>query len=133
MDINITKLDKKSDERGWVAEVLRFESISNKKKEFGQIYMTTANPGFVKGNHYHIRKTEWFCVIRGKALLLLKDRKTGEEKEISMSGSELRIVEIPINVIHAIKNVGKDEMHLLAYIDESYNSSDPDTFMEKIL
>jgi UDP-2-acetamido-2,6-beta-L-arabino-hexul-4-ose reductase len=131
MNVKITKLEKKTDERGWLAEILKNESV--KRKEFGQIYITTANSGFVKGNHYQMRKTEWFCVITGKALLLLKEKKTGKTQEIELDGSELKIVEIPPDVIHAIKNIGKDEMHLLAYIDESFDPKDPDTFMEKIL
>lgn len=131
-NIEIYDLDKKSDERGWLIEVLRPENLAD-IKEFGQIFISVAKPGKVRGNHYHHRKVEWFCVPTGTGLLLLKDLKTGEEKEIIMGENDPKTVKITPGIIHAIKNIGEGDMVLLVYVDEKFDPADPDTIYEKIL
>ena len=84
-DIRVDDLDRKSDERGWLIEVLGGKSL-DASHEFGQIHVSVAYPGKVRGNHYHTRKLEWFNVPMGKGLLRLKDLKTGVEKDIIMGG-----------------------------------------------
>lgn len=132
MKVKIKKLDVKRDDRGFVAEIVRVEDLENQSKEFGQIYISTAKSGQIKGKHYHARKTEWFCVIKGKGLLTLIDKKTHKRQEISMGEDNMVAVQIPPNVWHAIENIELDtEMYLLAYIDESFNPDDPDTIYEE--
>tara|TARA_B100000959_G_scaffold157291_1_gene164918 strand:+ start:1268 stop:1675 length:408 start_codon:yes stop_codon:yes gene_type:complete len=123
----INKLDIKSDERGWLTEILRKENLQ-KEKGFGQIFVTVAKPGITKGNHYHKRKEEWFCVIRGKGKLLLKDITSDESQEVLMGDENMIAVKIPPNVTHSIQNIGDEMLFLLIYIDEPFNQQDPDTF-----
>jgi len=130
-DVEVRKLKVFSDERGDFFEFLRREHVD--LSDFGQIYMTTAYPGKVKGNHYHRRKVEWFCVIRGEGKLVLKDKNTGEQKIINMNEGSKIVVKIPANILHAIKNVGQDTLYLLAYISEPYNEVDPDTYKEELI
>ena len=129
--VKIIKLDVKADNRGFVAEIVRDEDLENPNKKFGQIYVTTAKPGQTKGKHYHERKTEWFCVVKGKGLLTLIDKASNDRQEIKMGEDNMVAVQIPPNVWHAIKNTGDNEMYLLAYIDESFNPNDPDTIYEE--
>ncbi|SVD62983.1 uncharacterized protein METZ01_LOCUS415837 [marine metagenome] len=131
-DILIEDLERKSDERGWLIEVLGSKSLEV-PHEFGQIHVSVAYPGKIRGNHYHTRKLEWFCVPQGKGLLLLKNLKTGEEKELLMGEGALRTVKITPGIIHAIKNIGDTNMILIVYANESFNADDPDTFYEQIL
>ena len=56
-NIRIDDLDHKSDERGWLIEVLGGKSL-DVPHEFGQIHVSVAYPGKVRGNHYHTRKRE---------------------------------------------------------------------------
>lgn len=131
-DIEVKELPKKSDERGWLIEVLRGDAL-NLNKEFGQIFIAVAPPGKVRGNHYHKRKIEWFCVPTGTGLLLLKDLETGEEMEITMGENQPKTVKITPGVVHAIKNVDDKDMVLLVYVNEQFDPADPDTFYQKIL
>ena len=131
-NIEILDLEKKSDERGWLIEVLGGD-LSEGCKEFGQLHVSVAYPGKVRGNHYHTRKVEWFCVPAGKGLLLLKDRKTGEPREVLMGVNNLKTIKIEPGAIHAIKNIGEEDMVLIVYSNESFDPEDPDTFYEKIL
>src|SRR3989344_385031 len=127
--LQIKKLVKHQDSRGMFAEVLRPEDIDN--PAFGQMSINVTSPGETKGGHYHLYKREWFCVVRGKGLLILRDRATKKRKEIILSEDKLRVVEIPTNNVHWIKNIGKSDMFLLLYIDKSYNSETADTYREE--
>lgn len=132
-DVKIKKLDIKEDSRGWFAEIVRLEDLDNKNKKFGLVYITTAKPGQTKGRHYHTRKVEWFCVIKGLGLLTLIDKTTNERQEIKIGEDNMIAVQIPPNVWHAIANRDKNnDMYLLAYIDEPFNPGDPDTFYEEL-
>ncbi len=129
--LEVTVLDVKRDERGWLAEIIRKEALV-RGTTFGQFLVTTAHPGCVKGNHYHARKYEWYCVLKGEGLLMLLDRRSGERKEMRLSEQRLTTVRIPPQVSHAIKSVGTEMMYLLIYTDEPFNEDDPDTFYEEV-
>jgi len=131
-DIKITSLKKRTDERGWLIEMLRGDALTP-TREFGQIFVSVASPGKVRGNHYHRRKIEWFCVPTGTSLLLLKDLETGEEMEITMGENDPKTVKITPGIVHAIKNTGDKDMVLLVYVNEPFDPADPDTFYQKIL
>jgi UDP-2-acetamido-2,6-beta-L-arabino-hexul-4-ose reductase len=128
-DIRTDDLERKSDERGWLIEVLGGKSL-DAPHEFGQIHVSVAYPG---GNHYHTRKLRWFNIPSGKGFLRLKDLKTGEVKDVLMGEGELRTVHITPGAIHAIKNIRERDMVLIVYANESFDPDDPDTFYEQIL
>ena len=130
--VEVKRLEVKRDERGWLVEILRSEEL-RRGDRFGQFLITTAHPGYIKGNHYHTRKYEWYCVLKGKARLVLVHNLSGEREEILLNEQQLNTVRIPPRVSHAIENVGSEMMYLLVYTDESYNEEDPDTFYEKVL
>lgn len=129
MKLNITKLVVKKDSRGWLAEILRPEDVG--KKKFGLVLVTTARPGQIKGNHYHKKKKEWYCVVRGRGLLRIWGRqKTNESKELEIGERNMVVVEIPTGYFHSIKALGNQEMYLLAYVSKAFDPSDPDTYYE---
>ncbi len=130
--IHIKKLKIHKDSRGWLAEILRREEIDT-NKEFGQFYITTARPGIVRANHYHKRKTEWFCIVKGKGKLVLKDLKTNEIQEIIIGEGNMVTVKIPPNVAHGAENIGKGTMYLLAYVDEPFFAEDSDTYQYEVI
>lgn len=119
------KLEIKGDERGKLIEVFKFPNI-------GQIFYSTTNPGFTRGNHYHNRKIERFCVVEGNALIRLRNRQTNEIKEYTVSGENPEVVEMTLNWTHNIKNIGEGEMKLLVWVNEIFDPNDPDTFFEEV-
>jgi dTDP-4-dehydrorhamnose 3,5-epimerase-like enzyme len=129
--VEVKRLEVKRDERGWLVEVLRCEELKREDK-FGQFSITTAYPGYIKGNHYHTRKYEWFCVIRGKGKLILQDNETGQREDVFLNDDEPHLVMISPRITHAIENVGEDLLSVLIYIDEPFDELDPDTFFKKI-
>lgn len=130
MDINLTELDKKVDDRGFVLEVLRSEQVN---APFGQIFISTVRPGKVKGNHYHKRKHEWYHIVKGKVTVHFIDVATKVQKDVVLDEKYPSLLEIKPGISHAITNEGREEAIILAYISESYNPKDPDTFKFKVI
>jgi len=59
------------DERGRLMEILRRDD--EMFKGFGQVYMTTAYPGVVKGWHYHKKQYDNMAVVKGTMKIVLCD------------------------------------------------------------
>lgn len=119
------QLERKEDPRGTLIEVYKMPSD-------GQIFYSTSKPGITRGNHYHTRKIERFCVIEGQALIRLRNRETNEIREFHMTGENPQTVTMLINWTHNIQNTGASEMKLLVWANEIFNPQDPDTFPEVV-
>ena len=130
MNTNIKKLEKREDARGYLFEILRKDEIN---EDIAQIHFSVSKPGMVRGNHYHNRKVEWFCVVEGAALLLLEDIHSLEKVELVLSGAKPQVVKIPPTVTHAIKNIGNNSMYLVVANNEVFDPVDTDTHSRVIL
>ncbi len=118
-------LKRNTDERGSFVEVFKFE-------KGGQVSFSTTKPGITRGNHYHIRKNEKFCVVSGQASIKLRRIGTDQVIEYRVSGDNPSWIEMPIYYTHNITNVGDTELVTLFWINEHFNPDDPDTFFEKV-
>lgn len=128
MKLKIKELKIIKDNRGWLAEIFNKRLIG--RTNLGLVLITTAYPSQTKGNHYHKRKTEWYCVLKGRGLLKVWSVDGRDKEEIEIGEKNMVTVEIPKNYFHSITNIGKDELYLLAYADEAFDPKDPDTFHE---
>ncbi|MEB8330287.1 NAD-dependent epimerase/dehydratase family protein [Flavobacteriaceae bacterium KMM 6897] len=119
------KYKKHTDNRGSFVEIARTQTS-------GQFSFSTTVPGITRGNHFHTRKAERFAVISGKALIQL--RKIGTDKVIDyyLDGTEPAYVDMPIWHTHNIKNIGKEELITLFWINEPYNPENADTYFEDV-
>jgi len=119
------KLDIHKDDRGIFAELVKAPSQ-------GQTSFSTTKSGVTRGNHFHIRKIERFAVINGEAVIRL--RRIGSTQEITyyLSGKEPSFVDMPVWYTHNITNVGEEDLYTLFWINEIFDSSNPDTFIENV-
>jgi UDP-2-acetamido-2,6-beta-L-arabino-hexul-4-ose reductase len=114
-------LTAKSDARGVLAEFFKSETS-------GQLFISRTRPGAVRGNHYHRTKTEKFFVVEGEGLIRIRpvaDR--GKAFQYRVSGTDLRVVDIPPDHTHSIENVGSGELVVLFWASEIFDPNDPDT------
>ena len=125
MQINVKKIEKKEDPRGWLIEVLRGDEIT---EEIKHIHFSTSKPNAVRGKHFHKRKVEWFCVVKGTAKLMLEDINTKEKKELILSEENLLSVEIHPYIAHTLQNIGSSEMHLISIVNEVFDPKNTDTY-----
>lgn len=114
-----------TDLRGTFVEIIRLNVG-------GQVSFSTTVPGIIRGNHFHTRKIERFSVIKGKALIQLRRIGTNEVLDFYLNGDEPSYVDMPVWYTHNIKNIGHDELYTNFWINEFYDSNDPDTYMETV-
>ena len=97
--------------------------------KFGQLSYLTVNPQCIRGGHYHTRKEEWFCCVRGKCTMVLADVKTKKKRVVSLNSSKKKFVYVKPYEKHTVLNLGGSEpAELLVIISEEYDESNPDTF-----
>jgi UDP-2-acetamido-2,6-beta-L-arabino-hexul-4-ose reductase len=113
------------DPRGTFVEVIRLGLG-------GQVSFSTTEPGITRGNHFHTRKIERFAVIKGKALIQLRQIGTSDVINLYLDGNEPSYVDMPIWYTHNIKNIGQEELYTIFWINEWYDPNDPDTWFEDV-
>lgn len=123
--VTVREAPYSEDPRGWFLKAVPKEYVG--QSEFGEIYISAAHPGETRGNHYHDRTAEWFCVIRGAGTLRLEDISTGERMILTLTGENRLSVEIPPLVAHSIHNDGDCDLYLLAFANVAYCPESPDT------
>jgi len=117
------------DYRGRLMEILRCdEEIFSR---FGQVYMTTAKPGIVKGWHYHKKQTDNFALVKGKGRVGLYDnRQKSPTKrafmEILLSEKKPKLIRIPPRIYHGFECLGKEEAIFINIPDKPYKIDSPD-------
>lgn len=113
------------DNRGAFVEVVR-SGIS------GQTSFSTTMSNITRGNHFHTRKIERFAVIKGKALIQLRKIGSDEVYNFYLDGEEPAYVDMPIWYTHNIKNIGDETLYTIFWINEPFDSKDPDTYFELV-
>ena len=129
--VKIKKLNVIPDERGRLMEM--FRSDDELFKKFGQVYMTTAYPGAVKGWHYHKKQTDNFVVVKGMMKVVLYDgrKKSSTYKEINeffMGEHNPILLQIPTYVYHGFKCISDTEAMCINMPTEVYNYKQPDEY-----
>lgn len=120
------KLKMNTDERGWLAEII-------KSPHFGQMFVSKTRPGVVRGNHWHHTKIEKFIVIEGDAKISFRNvSETNKVISYNVSGKELTVLDVPVGYSHSITNTGKKDLITLFWTDEMYDCSHPDTYYNDV-
>ena len=122
----LKKLIVHRDERGALFEILRSDEKIFKK--FGQAYITICKPGWVKGWHFHKIQEDNFCVIKGKAKIVLISPDRKKFQELELSAREPALLQIPLLVIHGFECLSKNECWILNIPTELYNYENPDEY-----
>jgi UDP-2-acetamido-2,6-beta-L-arabino-hexul-4-ose reductase len=114
-----------TDTRGQLFEIMRLAGG-------GQIFFSTTKPGVIRGNHFHSRKIEWFCVVRGEAVIRIRRVGDNKVREFRVCGSAPEFISIPALHTHQIENVGDEDLLTMFWSSEIFQPGDPDTSQEKV-
>ncbi len=117
----------RSDERGTLVESVRVHGGQ------GQTFVSSTHPGFVRGEHFHLRKVERFQVLSGRAVIRLRRMLTDEVVDFEVTGDEPSVVDMPTMWAHSIKNVGTEELVTLFWAHELFDPEAPDTYPEPVM
>ncbi|QDU87398.1 dTDP-L-rhamnose 4-epimerase [Pirellulimonas nuda] len=115
----------RADHRGELFEIIKLAAG-------GQVFFSTTKPGVIRGDHYHTRKVEWFCVLRGDAVIRLRRVGEGTVREFRVSGAQPEFISIPVMHTHHIENTGSEELLTMFWTSEIFDAQDPDTHYQKV-
>jgi UDP-2-acetamido-2,6-beta-L-arabino-hexul-4-ose reductase len=120
-----TRLTLREDARGTL-----FEAV--KTRHGGQAFVSTTKPGVTRGNHFHLRKLERFCVLKGTALIRIRRLFSDKIYTFEVSGDAPVVIDIPTLHAHSLQAAPGEELVTLFWSSEIYNPDDPDTFPEAV-
>lgn len=87
------------------------------------VYISSVNPGEIKGPHLHTKRNSYFVCIRGKVIFIAKD-ENGAYHEIESSEEEPVLIQIPKNFSSAHVNVSNQISTILALADIAWRPND---------
>ena len=87
------------------------------------VYVSSVNPGEIKGPHLHTRRESYFVCIHGKVVFIIKNNN-GEYIEIECSEEKPALIHIPKNIASAHINTTKNISRVLALADVAWKPND---------
>jgi dTDP-4-dehydrorhamnose 3,5-epimerase len=87
------------------------------------IYVTSVEPGEIKGPHLHLRRNSYFTCIRGKVVFIAKD-KSGNYIEIESSENDPVLIQIPKNFPSAHINISDQKSTVLTIANLAWKPDD---------
>jgi len=119
-------VDNYNDDRGRLSELV----IS---KTQGQIFFSTTKPNIVRGNHFHTRRIERFCVLEGEASVKIRKIGTDEIKEYKIKGTDNKVIDMPVYYTHNLKNIGDTELICCFWMNDILKEQEiDDTVYEEV-
>ena len=113
------------DNRGMLFEILRFKDHNIPGN--GQLYTFSIEPGQRRGDHYHLKKQEWFTCVHGQAIVLLTSQD-GIDKAIEISALDPKIIYAAPGTTHALINDQKSAAVIVSYGSKQHDPEDEDTY-----
>ena len=125
-DNRLLNVDNYNDDRGRLSELI----IS---KNQGQIFFSTTKPGIVRGNHFHTRRIERFCVLEGEASVKMRKIGTNEIIDYKIKGTDNKVIDMPVYYTHNLENIGNTELICCFWMNDILKEQKiDDTYFEKI-
>ena len=87
------------------------------------VYISSVNPGEIKGPHMHLKRDSYFVCIHGKVVFIIK-KVTGEYEEIISSEENPILVHVPKNISSAHINLDNKISKVLALADIAWKPND---------
>ena len=124
--INLEKHDTKdiNDKHvnGTLSVIYRdYDKIINEK--INMVYVSSVNPGEIKGPHLHKKRNSYFSCIHGKVIFIIKN-KNGEYVEIESSAEKPVLVIVPKGVASAHMNSSNETSRVLTLSDLAWRPND---------
>ncbi len=87
------------------------------------IYVSSVNPGEIKGPHIHTKRDSFFVCIHGKVVFIIKN-KNGKYDEIESSDDKPVLVYVPKNYSSAHLNLSNNISRVLTLADLAWRPND---------
>ncbi len=110
----------REDARGSLFEV-------EKNRNGGQAFVSTTVPGVTRGNHFHTRKIERFCVVQGQATIQIRKLFDDPVHEFMVDGKVPQFIDMPTFHTHNITNTGSTPLLTLFWSADIFDPANSDT------
>ena len=134
----IKKLEKFSDDRGYLVETFRIDNLSSKLRPV-MSYVSYTKPGVTRGPHEHREQTDIFCFMGpGNFKIRLWDNRKGcgnygNFMELVGGKDNPIILIVPSGIVHGYKNISKEVSGMvLNYPDKLYGGLDKKEKIDEI-
>ncbi|BBB91620.1 MAG TPA: dTDP-4-dehydrorhamnose 3,5-epimerase family protein [Methylomusa anaerophila] len=129
--VEIKKLVRHSDDRGFFMEILRDDD--KLLKNFGQASLSKSYPGVIKAFHYHKKQDDIWFFPAGNAQVVLYDVREesptkGETNVFYLGEDNPQILLIPVGVAHGYRVLGSSPAIIVYFTSQSYDPADPDEY-----
>jgi len=143
--IIIRKLNRYTDQRGWLIELFRHDELDPRYFPV-MSYISMTGPGIVRGPHEHVDQTDLFGFIGPSTFKVYlwdtrKNSPTFMKKQVILVGeNNPASVLVPPGIVHAYRNVGDEPGMVVNYpnrlfagkgkkeeVDEIRHENDPNT------
>lgn len=119
-------LKRQADQRGSFFEVIRSTGGES------QTAFSTTVPGITRGNHFHRRKIERFCVLVGEARIEMRPLFSDKVYAFEVRGDEPTAIDMPTLWPHNITNTGSGTLYTAFWVNELYDNARPDTIPQGV-
>ncbi len=93
------------------------------KNESKMIYVSSINPGEIKGPHLHLKRVSYFVCLHGKVIFIIQDND-GKYHEIESSADNPILIQVPKNYASAHINLSKSVSRILVLADIAWKPND---------
>ena len=93
------------------------------KKTPKMVYLSSVNPGEIKGPHLHKNRTSYFFCIHGKVVFIIQD-ENGNFEEMEVDSENPVLICVPNGIASAHVNVGKEQARILVLADIAWKPND---------
>ncbi len=110
-DLQMRRLRRFEDRRGWLIELFRNDELSPSDRPV-MAYVSQTEPGVVRGPHEHVEQTDLFAFVGPSTFRLqLWDARPqsptyGHYYELEAGEQDPALIAVPPGVVHAYRNVG---------------------------
>ena len=87
------------------------------------VYISSVNPGEIKGPHIHTKRDSYFVCVHGKVVFVIKN-KDGKYDEIESSDDNPILVYVPKNYSSAHLNLSNNVSRVLTLADLAWRPND---------
>ena len=87
------------------------------------VYVSSVNPGEIKGPHLHKKRNSYFTCIHGKVVFILK-KMDNSFVEIESSSENPILLKIPVGIPSAHINISEDISRILTLADVAWKPND---------
>ena len=87
------------------------------------VYVSSVNPGEIKGPHLHTKRDSYFVCIHGKVVFIIKD-KNGQYRETESGEDNPILVHVPKNYLSSHLNLSNGVSRVLALVDTVWGPND---------